>query len=103
MSRVEPGWDRQPWLDIGRVLLDAEGRTLTAPGIAAALQAHPSNVKRHADAMVEAGLLEQRDPGKRAPGMRGPAPTAAFFLPAASAASVRARAGESMSPGLVLT
>jgi hypothetical protein len=94
-------WDRPSWFAIGQVLLAAEGRTLTAPDIAGARGAHSSNIKRDAEAMADAGLLERRDPGKRQAGTPGRPATVAYFLPDASAAAVRARAVEPAAPGLM--
>jgi hypothetical protein len=101
MASGKPGWDRSAWLAIGGVLLAAHERTLTAPKIAAVLRAHPSNVKRDAEAMAEKGLLERRDPGKRKPGERGRGATTAYFLPDAGAEAVAAREVEPDTPGLV--
>lgn len=101
MKRTEREWDRRAWLAIGRVLLGADERKLTAPKIATALHAHPSNVKRDAEAMVEAGLLERRPPDERQRGERGRAATAAYFLPDDGAMAVRAREVEPHTPGLM--
>ncbi len=102
MDHPESPWDRPAWLAIGQALLQADGRTLTAPGIAAAIGGHSSNVKRDAEAMQEAGLLEHREPGKREPGARGRPATVAYFLPDTGAAAVRgARAEEQPPPGVM--
>jgi hypothetical protein len=94
-------WDRPAWLAIGRVLLAADKRTLTAPKIAAVLRAHSSNVKRDAEAMADEGLLKRRDPGKRQPGERGRGATTAYFLPDDSAEAVRAHEAEPGTAGLI--
>jgi hypothetical protein len=102
MAPDESEWDRPAWLAIGRLLLAADERAMTAPAIATAFYGHSSNYKRDCEAMAEAGLLERRDPGKRQPGARGRPVTVAYFLPDASAAAVRARATEPAAPtGLI--
>jgi hypothetical protein len=95
-------WDRPAWLSIGRALLAAEGRTLTAPALAMMFYGHSSNYKRECEAMAEAGLLERRPPGQREPGARGRPVSAVYFLPDASAEEVRAREEDPPVPtGLV--
>ena len=101
MAADQSEWDRPAWLAIGRALLTAEGRTLTAPAIATAYYGHSSNYKRECEAMADAGLLERRQPGPREPGARGRPASVAYFLPEASAASVAARSAERFPAGLL--
>jgi hypothetical protein len=81
---TNPGldWSHDARLVIGQTLLTATERTLTAPEIA--LATGRTNVKRTADEMVDAGLLENRPPPP-ATKRPGRPPTAAYFLPDACA------------------
>lgn len=87
--RTEPlNWSHEACRVIGQVLLSASSRTLTAPEIANATGR--ANVKRTADEMVDAGLLEHRPPPQavgRKPGRRA---TVAYHLPHAGAGDLRA-------------
>jgi hypothetical protein len=79
--------------------LAGDSRTLTAPEIADVRGIHSSNVKRDAEEMVAAGLLERRRPASPWPGTRGRRATVAYFLPDAGADAVRARKADAESPG----
>src|SRR4051812_25072700 len=95
MSDDPSPWDRTAWLAIGRALLNAPGRTLTAPDIAEARGARSSSAtKRQADEMVAADLLELRDPPAPEPGTGGRRTEHAYFLPQTSADAIRDRLGE---------
>jgi hypothetical protein len=102
LSRSASPWDRESWLAIGRVLLVADERTLTAPEIAATRGVRSSSrIKAEADAMVEAGLLERRPPPARGEGIPGRGPQCAYFLPLASAHAVGTRTPAQERAGLL--
>ncbi len=81
-------WSHKACRVIGQVLLSASSRTLTAPEIANATGR--ANVKRTADDMVHAGLLEHRPPPPAAPSRPGRRATVAYHLPHAGADDLRA-------------
>jgi hypothetical protein len=59
-SVEEPSWSQEPCLRIGKALLDAPDRTLTAKEITA--RGGGSNVARSGAKLISAGLLEEREP-----------------------------------------
>ncbi len=81
-------WSNDVHREIGRVLLLDASQTLTAPEIAGATGR--ANVKRSADEMVEAGLLERQAPPPRSSKSPGRPVTALYHLPDASAQDLRA-------------
>lgn len=75
-------WSNLNCLEIGRALLGVRDRELTAPQIEE--MSGVSSVKRKADKMVLAGMLEGRQPPTSRPKQAraaGRPPTASFFLP----------------------
>lgn len=72
-----------------RALLDSDRDVLTAPELAVATGMDRSNAKKLADELVDAGLLERRDPPAQR-GRRGRPPTAAFGLAPSAAAKLEA-------------
>ncbi|HEX5309422.1 MAG TPA: hypothetical protein VFW38_10130 [Solirubrobacteraceae bacterium] len=75
-------WSNPSCRDIGRALLHARDRELTAPRIEE--MSGRSSVKRKAEKMVGAGMLEQRQPpcpSARQVRVAGRPPTVTFFLP----------------------
>jgi hypothetical protein len=79
-----PDWSQQPCLRIGKALLGAPGRTLTAGQIGG------SNVGRTAAKLVAAEMLEERPP-PHVPLHVGRRSTKAFHLPAAQVDAVKAQ------------
>jgi DNA-binding MarR family transcriptional regulator len=66
-TEMAPSKDASPWArasrtEVGRVLLAADGDTMTAGELASALAKDPSNIKKTAKEMVREGLLVSRTP-----------------------------------------
>jgi hypothetical protein len=80
-------WSNEVHREIGRALLLDSSQSLTAPEIASATGR--ANVKRSADEMVEAGLLERQPPPSRRSKTPGRPVTALYHLPDASAQDLR--------------
>jgi len=92
-------WNREIERAIGRALLySTDGESLTAAELAAATGRDPSNLKKAADAMVEAGLLTPATPS---PGgrNRGRRPRFAYALPAPARASLERSLAQTADPG----
>jgi hypothetical protein len=78
-SEIGAGWQGEVRLAIGRALLAADPKPLTAARLAAATGRDPSNLRKVAGMLAAEGLIEPRAPGA-SDGRRGRQPKTAYAL-----------------------